>query len=48
MDIMIGQQALKKKNQLTQLSERAIGRDFKEQAALAIQMTQCSAAVYRR
>lgn len=48
MDIIIGQNVLKKKAQLTQLSERAIGRAFKEQAALAIQMTQCSAAVYRR
>ncbi|MBH0058494.1 hypothetical protein I6F65_16190 [Pseudoalteromonas sp. SWXJZ94C] len=48
MDIIIGQHALKKKSQLMQLSERAIGKAFKDQAALAIQMTQCSAAVYRR
>ncbi|PKG67840.1 MULTISPECIES: hypothetical protein [Pseudoalteromonas] len=48
MDIIISQHALKKKTQLTQLSERAIGKAFKDQAALAIQMTQCSAAVYRR
>ncbi|SBS36531.1 hypothetical protein MSP8886_03742 [Marinomonas spartinae] len=48
MDIMIGQSVLKKKAQLTHLSERAIGQAFKDQAALAIQVTQCSAAVYRR
>ena len=48
MDIIIGQHVLKKKAQLTQLSDHAIGREFKDQAALAIQMTQCSAAVYRR
>lgn len=48
MDIIVGQLVQKKKAQLTKLAERAIGREFKDQATLAIQMTQCSAAVYRR
>lgn len=48
MDAEIGQSVSKKKTLLTELSDRAIGREFKDKAALAIQITQCSAAVYRR
>jgi hypothetical protein len=48
MDIIINQLVESQVNQLKRLSSRAIGNDFKEQAALAIRMTVASGAVYNR
>ncbi|GAA3916235.1 hypothetical protein [Litoribacillus peritrichatus] len=48
MDIIINQSVLSQVEQLKRLSNRAIGKDFKDQAELAIQMTLASGAVYNR